>query len=87
MTKEGAYALRRRPDAASFAAAWDAALARPPAASLEPGLYERAVDGVLEPIFRGGLQRGWRRRYDDKALVKLLRIAWHNAKRLERSRG
>jgi len=43
MTKEGAYALRR-PDAESFAAAWDAVLARPPASAREPGLYERGVE-------------------------------------------
>ena len=87
MTKESAYALRRRVDAASFVAAWDAALARPPAAALEPGLYERGVEGILEPIFHGGLQRGWRRRYDDKAFLRLLRIASRNARRLERSGG
>ena len=79
MTREGAYALRRRPGATSFAAAWDAALAPmtgyPPDLPPEPGLYQRAVHGVIVPYFYGGLQRDAYRRYDDVALVKLLRRA------------
>lgn len=71
MTREGAYQLRGRAGAASFAAAWDAALVTPPPTG--PSLYERAVTGVAEPYFYGGLQRGERRRYDDAALIRLLR--------------
>jgi len=79
MTREGAHALRRRADASSFAAAWDAALAR--ACECQPSrpsklcLYERAVEGVVVPYFYGGLQRGEYRRYDDGALLRLLRRA------------
>jgi hypothetical protein len=71
MTREGAYQLRAKAGAASFAAAWEAALAKPPPSG--PSLYERAVTGVVEPCFYGGLQRGTRRRYDDAALIRLLR--------------
>lgn len=87
MSKEGAYALRRRADAASFAAAWDAALAQGKAAPCGPSLYERAIEGIVVPYFYGGLQRGERRRYDNAALRKLLRIATRNAERAGRGRG
>src|SRR3546814_349835 len=87
MSKEGAYALRRRPDAASFAIAWDAALAQGKARSSGPSLYERGIKGVMVPYFYGGLQRGERRRHDDAALGKLLRIATRNAERAGRGRG
>jgi hypothetical protein len=71
MSREGAYQLRGRPGAESFVAAWDAALAwRPPTA---PDPWERGVKGVLVPVFRGRLQRGVVRRFDDGALLKLLR--------------
>lgn len=81
MTKEGAYALRRRPDAASFAAAWDAAVARPLAPPSKPGLYERGVEGVIMPYFFGNLQRGEVRRYDDNALIRLLRTVTRSGDR------
>src|SRR3546814_3917283 len=82
MSKEEAYALRRRPDAASFAIAWDAALAQGKARSSGPSLYERGIKGVMVLYFYGGLQRGERRRHDDRSeehtseLQSLMRISY-----------
>lgn len=86
MTREGAYALRRRPDAAGFAAAWDEAISRPSPESGKPSAYRRGVEGVVVPYFYGGLQRGEYRRYDDRALCNLLcRAIRASARRSPRS--
>lgn len=66
-----AYRLRARPDAGSFAAAWDRALAGPP---LDRPLSGRAIDGVVTPITYRGRQVGERRRYDNRLAVYLLSI-------------
>jgi len=72
MSRESAYALRRRTGAAGFAAAWDAALARPPVPRAAPTALERAVEGVATPVFHGKRQCGERRVFDDRALLRLL---------------
>lgn len=54
-----AYRPRTRPDAQSFAAAWDAVLAAP---ELPANFTGRAVGGVARPVTYGGRKIGERRR-------------------------
>jgi len=71
MSEASAHRLARRPDAAAFCAAWDAALrmaARPAAAKL----YEYALDGMTETVWRDGEIVYRRRRPSEKALIFLL---------------
>lgn len=73
-TRQTAYRLRERPDAADFAAAWDRALhfarLRPP----PPGTtaWQRGVEGILVPLHHRGRIVGWRRKYCDRSLAGLL---------------
>lgn len=71
-----AYRLRARTDAASFAAAWDRALAGPVLPTTFTG---RAVGGIATPIMYRGRQVGERRRYDDRLAMYLLAPAIRNA--------
>ena len=71
MSEESAHRLARRHDARAFADAWDAALrmaARPAAAKL----YEYALDGMTETVWRDGEIVYRRRRPSEKALIFLL---------------
>lgn len=71
MSEASAHRLARRPDAAAFCDAWDAALrmaARPAAAKL----YEYALDGMTETVWRDGEIVYRRRRPSEKALIFLL---------------
>lgn len=71
MSEASAHRLARRPDAGAFCAAWDAALrmaARPAAAKL----YEYALDGMTETVWRDGEIVYRRRRPSEKALIFLL---------------
>lgn len=43
MSREGAYALRRRPDAAAFAYAWDAALRAPVPVRVAPRNFTKII--------------------------------------------
>lgn len=55
-----------------FRAAWDEAARHGEdalAARLDSELVRRAVDGVEEPVFRGGEEVGTRRRYSDPLLM------------------
>ena len=70
MNWQTAYRLRARPDAGSFAAAWDRALAPPPVAHGTG----RAIDGVATPIRYRGRQVGERRRYDNRLAMYLLGV-------------
>lgn len=73
-SRQTAYRLRERPDAAGFAAAWDRALhfarLRPP----PPGLtaWQRGVEGILVPLHHRGRIIGWRRKYCSRTLGSLL---------------
>jgi hypothetical protein len=71
MTKQSAYALRRRAPNSMFAFAWDAALkiAQP---LLHDIAVERALDGVARPVFYRGEQVGERRVYNDRLLMFLM---------------
>lgn len=73
MSRKSAYELLRRagPDS-SFARAWREAQA----AGRRNGWLTavgRALDGIEEPYFYGGLQRGTRRVYDDRLLIATFR--------------
>jgi hypothetical protein len=71
MTKQSAFALRRRAGAEGFAAAWDFARARRSGARRPRG-YERAVEGVLVPRFYRGRLVSLERRVSNGGLVRLL---------------
>jgi hypothetical protein len=76
MSRKSAYALRSRPGGEGFAAAWDAAAAiagRRRIEAREPGDWARGVEGILHPIRHRGRITAWDRRFDDRALVRLLR--------------
>lgn len=72
MSRESAYRLRARPGAASFAAAWDAALATRVRGTTSPSLLmHRAFYGTCKPIMHRGKQVGTLVRPDNAALLKL----------------
>ena len=64
MSREGAYRLREQPGAASFAAAWDAALGRPKAKVTGLTLIERLEQGLVRPVIRNGKVVGIARKSD-----------------------
>jgi len=73
MSRKSAYELLKRagPDS-GFARAWREAQA----AGRRNGWFAaigRALDGVEQPYFYGGLKRGTRRVYDDRLLIAALR--------------
>ncbi len=72
MTPEGAYLLRRHPEADSFRKAWEAALALG-VQRLEDVAMERALHGVDVPVYHFGAVVGTRRVYNDRLLMFLLR--------------
>jgi hypothetical protein len=73
-SRQSAYRLRERPDAASFASAWDRALhfarLRPP----PPGTtaWQRGVEGIMVPLHHRGRMIGWRRKFCNRSLAGLL---------------
>lgn len=76
MSRKSAYALRSRPEGEGFAAAWDGAVAivrRRRAEARTPGDWARAIEGVLRPVRYRGRITAWDRRFDDRALLRLLR--------------
>lgn len=76
MSRKSAYALRARPGGEGFAAAWDAAVAgarRRKADLRTPGDFARGVEGILHPVRYRGRITAWDRRFDDGALLRLLR--------------
>ena len=73
MSRKSAYALRARPGAESFAAAWDAALGAPPRKVTVPDLDFLAHHGLVRVVtFRGRYRGSWARP-DDCALLRLVR--------------
>ena len=71
MSEASAHRLARRPDAGAFCAAWDAAL-RMAARAAAAKLYEYALDGMTETVWRDGEIVYRRRRPSEKALIFLL---------------
>ncbi|MHA7818546.1 MAG: hypothetical protein ACX930_02740 [Erythrobacter sp.] len=72
MSTVGAYRIRRLPEGASFAKAWDAALDLG-VRRLEDVAMERALNGVEEPFYAYGNLVGTRKRYNDRLLMFMLR--------------
>lgn len=65
------YKLRRHPEAASFRAAWEAALDLG-IQRIEDVAMERALNGVEVPVYHGGEIIGTRRAYNDRLLMFML---------------
>jgi hypothetical protein len=72
MTPEGAYLLRRHPEAQGFRKAWEAAL-KLGVQRLEDVAMERALHGVEVPVYHFGAVVGSRRHYNDRLLMFMLR--------------
>lgn len=72
MTPEGAYALRRHPQAGEFRRAWEAALACG-VQRLEDIAMDRATNGVEVPVYSYGKLLGTRVVHNDRLLMFLLR--------------
>lgn len=72
MTPEGAYLLRRHPQAQEFRKAWEAAL-KLGVQRLEDIAMDRALNGVEVPVYSYGKLVGTRRVYNDRLLMFLLR--------------
>lgn len=66
------HAYRTRDEDATFAAEWDDAL-QEATERLEMEARRRAHDGVLEPVFQGGVKVGAVRKYSDTLLIFLLK--------------
>lgn len=73
-------AYRHRKRDAGFARAWERALGEA-LPVLEAAAFERAVEGVDEPIVRGGEVVATKKRYSDAILLTLLRRADEAAER------
>ncbi|HSM53886.1 MAG TPA: hypothetical protein VK839_06885, partial [Erythrobacter sp.] len=71
-TEHGAYMLRRHPEAESFRAAWEAALALG-IRRIEDVAMDRALNGVEMPVYSYGELVGTRTVYNDRLLMFLLR--------------
>lgn len=74
MSHQSARALRKRADAASFAAAWDRVLDTARAEALDQAIA-RATEGVLIPRYYRGRFIRLEHRIDDRALLAALRVA------------
>ncbi|MFM5885709.1 MAG: hypothetical protein ACKOQ3_10375 [Novosphingobium sp.] len=72
MTPEGAYLLRRHPQAHSFRTAWEAALALG-VQQLEDIAMERALHGTEVPVYSYGKLIGSRIVHNDRLLMFMLR--------------
>lgn len=72
MSRNSAYALRRRDDAQAFRLAWDAAMDYA-VTRLSDAAMSRAINGVPVPIFHNGEQVGERRHFDERLAMFLMR--------------
>jgi hypothetical protein len=72
MSRKGAYALRKKPNAESFVAAWNAALDWPVRKVTVDDWDVLVHDTLLEPRFRRGRYVGFRRRPDVAGLSRML---------------
>jgi len=71
MSRKSAYRLRARPDAESFAAAWDAALGAPVRKVTVTDLHFLAHHGLVRPVLFRGRYRGASYKPDNSALLRL----------------
>lgn len=74
MSKRSAYTLRARPEAASFAAAWDKAASWGVGARMDFAL-ERAIAGDVRPVFYRGRRCGERVQYSHGLTIAVLNMA------------
>lgn len=72
MTPEGAYLLRRHPEAESFRKAWEAALSLG-VQQLEDIALERALHGTEVPVYSYGKLVGSRIKHNDRLLMFMLK--------------
>jgi hypothetical protein len=72
MTPEGAYLLRRHPEAGEFRQAWEAALALG-VQQLEDIALERALHGTEVPVYSYGKLVGSRIKHNDRLLMFMLK--------------
>lgn len=72
ISRNSAYKLRTKPDAESFAAAWDAALGAPIRKVTITDLWFLAYRGLIRPRFRGGKYIRSVQKPDNSALLKLV---------------
>jgi len=72
MSRKSAYKLRARPEAESFAAAWDAALGAPVRKVTVQYLKFLAFGGLVRVVMFRGKYRGVWRKPDDSALLRML---------------
>lgn len=84
MSRASAYRLRSRPDARSFARAWDGVLTPPGSGRLAPErvdwrkvtnreLMDQLESGFVQPVIYRGRVTAIRRKPDKSALLRLLR--------------
>ena len=71
MSRNSAYALRRKPDAESFAAAWDAALGLPIRKVTVSDTLFLAFSGLVRVRMYQGSYRGFWQKPDNSALLRL----------------
>jgi len=71
-SRDSAYRLRQRADAAAFAAAWDEATSRTED-ELVDAAVERCVDGRQVKVFYRGVAVGDQIEYDNRLLMFMLR--------------
>jgi hypothetical protein len=71
MSRKSAWQLRRRGEGTSFAAAFEAAFAAG-SEQLHSIAFERAVEGVVKPVFYAGRKVGEQRIYDTRLLLALI---------------
>lgn len=80
-----AYALRQKPGAESFAAAWDAAVSRAGSAAYAVAV-SRALHGELIPQYRAGRFTGFKVRQNDRLLIAAIKAQDASAGELETRR-
>lgn len=86
MTAVGAYHLRRQPGAASFRAAWLAALDCG-VTMLEDKVMERAIHGVEVPVLSAGQHFGTRRVYNERLAMLILQARLPEKYGMQRARA
>jgi hypothetical protein len=72
MSRQSAYRLRLHPSGKAFRDAWARALVAS-VSSIREIAFERAVNGVEEPIWENGKFLGYRKVYNDRLLMFLLK--------------
>jgi hypothetical protein len=73
VSRQAFYSLRNRSGSKAFREAWDRAMGHA-IQILGDTAFQRAIEGVEEPVFWKGEQIGTRRRYNDRLLMFLLRV-------------